>query len=186
MMMNKTMIAAALAAGVIFGYSGHAWTHAQAPDKLPMAGVAPAKDFPGARELPDPSVDYKVVFSVAAVAKPEEVHPTLKTIALYLNTLAHNGVPANHRHIAAVFHQGGGDAVFTNDVYKARHNGVNNPNIAMLHELKQAGVELRVCGQGVLGKKVDPKDVLPEVQVDLWAMTTMVNLQLRGYVRIGG
>ena len=23
-------------------------------------------------------------------------------------------------------------------------------------------------------------------QVDLWAMTTMVNLQLRGYVRIGG
>jgi hypothetical protein len=29
--------------------------------------------------------------------------------------LAHNGVPANHRHIAAVFHQGGGDAVFTND-----------------------------------------------------------------------
>ncbi len=26
----------------------------------------------------------------------------------------------------------------------------------------------------------------PDVQVDLWAMTTMVNLQLRGYVRIGG
>jgi len=33
---------------------------------------------------------------------------------------------------------------------------------------------------------VDPKDVLPDVQVDLWAMTTMVNLQLRGYVRVGG
>jgi len=27
---------------------------------------------------------------------------------------------------------------------------------------------------------------VPDVQVDLWAMTTMVNLQLRGYVRIGG
>jgi hypothetical protein len=38
----------------------------------------------------------------------------------------------------------------------------------------------------LLGKKVDPKDVLPDVQVDLWAMTMMVNLQLRGYVRIGG
>ena len=75
-------------------------------------------------------VDYKVVFSVAAVA---------------------------HRHIAAVFHQGGGDAVLANDVYKARHNGTINPNIALLHELKQAGVELRVCGQGLLGKKVDPK-----------------------------
>ena len=182
--MNKTLIAAALAVGLMFGYSGRAWT--QSDPKLPMPGYAPAKDIPGARELPNPEVDYKVVFSVAAVAKPEEIHPTLKTIALYLNTLAHNGVPASHRHIAAVFHQGGGDAVLANDVYKARHNGAINPNIALLHELKQAGVELRVCGQGLLGKKLEAKDVLPDVQVDLWAMTTMVNLQLRGYVRIGG
>jgi hypothetical protein len=41
-------------------------------------------------------------------------------------------------------------------------------------------------GQGLLGKKLEPKDVLPDVQVDLRAMTTMVNLQPRGYVRIGG
>jgi intracellular sulfur oxidation DsrE/DsrF family protein len=182
--MNKWMIAAALTLGVMLGYSGRAWT--QTDEKLPVAGYNPAKDIAGARELPDPGIDYKVVFSVAANAKENEIHPTLKTIALYLNTLAHNGVPANHRHIAAVFHQGGGDAVLANDVYKARHNGVDNPNIAMLHELKQAGVELRVCGQGLLGKKLEPSQVLPDVQVDLWAMTTMVNLQLRGYVRIGG
>ena len=182
--MNKVMIAATLTLGVVLGYSGRAWT--QTEQKLPVAGYDPAKDIPGAKELPDPGVDYKVVFSVAANAKENEIHPTLKTIALYLNTLAHNGVPANHRHIAAVFHQGGGDAVLANDVYKARHNGVDNPNIAMLHELKRAGVELRVCGQGLLGKKLDPLQVLPDVQVDLWAMTTIVNLQLRGYVRIGG
>ena len=182
--MNKLMIAATLAVGVMLGYSGRAWT--QTDPKLPVAGYNAARDFSGATELPDPTVDYKVVFSVAANAKPDEIHPTLKTIALYLNTLAHNGVPANHRHIAAVFHQGGGDAVLVNDVYKARHNGMDNPNIAMLHELKQAGVELRVCGQGLLGKKLEPSQLLPGVQADLWAMTTMVNLQLRGYVRIGG
>jgi intracellular sulfur oxidation DsrE/DsrF family protein len=182
--MNKFVIAAVLAAGVMLGYSGRAWT--QTDQKLPVSGYDAAKDIPGAKELPDPSVDNKVVFSVAATAKPDEIHPTLKTIALYLNTLAHNGVPVNHRHVAAVFHQGGGDAVLLNDVYKARHNGMDNPNIAMLGELKQAGVELRVCGQGLLGKKLEPSQVLPGVQVDLWAMTTMVNLQLRGYVRIGG
>jgi intracellular sulfur oxidation DsrE/DsrF family protein len=182
--MNKLLIAATLAGGVVLGYSGRAWT--QTDQRLPVAGYDAAKDIPGAKELPDPKVDYKVVFSVAANAKPDEIHPTLKTIALYLNTLAHNDVPANHRHIAAVFHQGGGDAVLANDVYKTRHNGTDNPNIAMLHELKQAGVELRVCGQGLLGKKLEPSQVLPDVQVDLWAMTTMVNLQLRGYVRIGG
>jgi intracellular sulfur oxidation DsrE/DsrF family protein len=183
-MMKKVMFAVALVLGVILGYSGRAWT--QTAEKLPIAGQAPAKDIPGAKELPDPSTDYKVVFSVAANAKEDEVHPTLKTIALYLNTLAHNGVPANHRHIVAMFHQGGGDAVLANDVYKSRHKGVDNPNVAMLKTLKDAGVDLRVCGQGLLGKKLEPSHVLPGVQVDLWAMTTMVNLQLRGFVRLGG
>jgi len=183
-MNTRTMIAAALVVGAVAGYSTRVWT--QGGEKLPMAGVAPAKDFAGAKELPDPGTDYKVVFSVAAQAKDDEVHPTLKTIALYLNTLAHEGVPAKHRHIAAVFHQGGGDAVLSNDVYKSRHKGVDNPNIAMLKELKDAGVELRVCGQGLLGKKLEPSQLLPGVQADLWAMTTMVNLQLRGYVRVGG
>jgi intracellular sulfur oxidation DsrE/DsrF family protein len=182
--MRNALIAAALAVGVVLGYSGRAWTQTDA--KLPMAGYNAAKDFQGAKELPDPATDYKVVFSVAANAKDNEIHPTLKTIALYLNTLAHNGVPANHRHIVAVFHQGGGDAVLANDAYKSRHNGVDNPNVATLHELKQAGVELRVCGQGLMGKKLQPSQLLPDVQADLWAMTTMVNLQLRGYVRIGG
>jgi intracellular sulfur oxidation DsrE/DsrF family protein len=182
--MKNAIIAAALASGVILGYAGHAWT--QPASKLPMPGYNAAKDFAGAKERPDPNVDYKVVFSVAAQAKDNEIHPTLKTIALYLNTLANEGVPANHRHLVAMFHQGGGDVVFANDVYQSRHNGADNPNIAILNELKQAGVELRVCGQGLLGKKVEPSQLLPGVQADLWAMTTMVNLQLKGYVRVGG
>ena len=72
-----------------------------------------------------------------------------------------------------------------NDAYKARF-GHDNPNVALIHELKQAGVDLRVCGQGLLGRKIDQSQVLPDIQVDLWALTTMVNLQLRGYVRVGG
>jgi intracellular sulfur oxidation DsrE/DsrF family protein len=182
--MQKSVMAVALATGVLLGYAARGWT--QTDPKLPVASANAAKDFAGAKELPDPNIDYKVVFSVAANAKDNEVHPTLKTIGLYLNTLAHNGVPAKHRHIVAVFHQGGGDAVLTNDVYKSRHNGVDNPNIAALAELKQAGVDLRVCGQGLLGKKLEPSQLLPGVQADLWAMTTMVNLQMRGYARVGG
>ena len=49
---------------------------------------------------------YKVVFSVATAAKkPDEVNPTLEAMARYVNTLAKNGVAADHRRIAAVFHQ---------------------------------------------------------------------------------
>ncbi|MGD9903970.1 MAG: DsrE family protein [Vicinamibacterales bacterium] len=174
-----------LAGGVVaVDYASRA-DAATVADTKPVASANAARDFPGARELPDPKTDYKVVFSVSATVKDDQVHPTLGLIGLYLNTLAQNGVPAKHRHFAAVFHQGGGDAVFSNEVYKARHNGVDNPNIAALKELHEAGVELRVCGQGLLGKKVEPSQLLPGVQADLWAMVTMVNLQARGYIRVG-
>ena len=51
--------------------------------------------------------------------------------------------------------------------------------------LKQAGVDIRVCGQGLLARKIDVTQVNPDIQTDLWAMTTLVNLQLKGYVRVG-
>jgi intracellular sulfur oxidation DsrE/DsrF family protein len=72
------------------------------------------------------------------------------------------------------------------DEFKSRYNGQDNPNIALIQAMKKAGVDFRVCGQALLGKKIDPKMVLPEIQVDLWAMTTILNLQTRGYVRAGG
>ena len=183
-MNRRTMMTTVVGGVVAAGYAGRA-NAAAADGKLPIASADAAKDFPGAQELPNPNTDYKVVFSVSAKVKDDEVHPMLKMIGLYLNTLAHNGVPSGNRHIAAMFHQGGGDAVFSNEVYKARHNGVDNPNIAALKELHEAGVELHVCGQGLIGKKVDPSQLLPGVQADLWAMVTMVNLQSRGYVRVG-
>lgn len=184
--MNRRTMMTTLAGGVVVaGYVGRANAAPGADGKMPVASAQAAKDFAGAKERPDPNTDYKVVFTVFAKVKDDEVHPTLKSIGTYLNTLANNGVPAKRRHIAAMFAQGGGDAVFSNELYKARHNGVDNPNIAALKELREAGVELRVCGQGLIGKKVDPSQLLPGVQADLWAMVTMVNLQSRGYVRVG-
>lgn len=184
--MNRRTMMTTLAGGVVAaGYAGRAHAAPAAEGKMPVASAQAAKDFAGAKERPDPNTDYKVVFSVSAKVKDDEVHPTLNAIGRYLNTLANNGVPAKRRHIAAMFHQGGGDAVFSNELYKARHNGVDNPNVAALKELHEAGVELRVCGQGLIGKKVDPSQLLPGVQADLWAMVTMVNLQSRGYVRLG-
>lgn len=154
---------------------------------LPVVGYDAAKDLPNARELPDPKTDYKVVFADGQDPKdPGEVNPMLPTIATYVNTLAKYGVPAEHRHIVIMFHQRtpGFDIILSNEAYKARYNR-DNPNIAIIHALKQAGVDIRACGQGVLGRKIDAKDVNPDITVDLWAMTTLVNLQLKGFVRVG-
>ncbi len=154
---------------------------------LLVPGYEAARDLPGARELPDPKTDYKVVFADGQDAKnPGDINPMLPTIATYVNTLGKFGVPAEHRHIVIMFHQRTPDIdiVMSNDAYRERYNR-DNPNIAIIHALKEAGVDIRVCGQGLIGRKIDMKQVNADVQIDLWAMTTLVNLQLKGYVRVG-
>jgi intracellular sulfur oxidation DsrE/DsrF family protein len=154
---------------------------------LPVPGVGAARDVPNAKEIPDAKTEYKVLFDVSrAPEKATDVNPMLTAAARYLNTLAKVGVPAEHRKIAVIFHQRGTPAVLNSDEFKKRNNGQDNPNIAIIQALKKAGVEFHVCGQAVLGAKIDPKDIQPEIQVDLWALTTIVNMELRGYVRIGG
>jgi len=54
----------------------------------------------------------------------------------------------------------------------------------MTRALKKAGVDFRVCGQATLGRKIDAKEIMPEVQRDLWALTTIIALQQQGYVLI--
>jgi len=153
---------------------------------LPVPGAGVAKDVPGAKELPDPHRMYKVVFDIAkAPDKPDKVNPALMIIGNYINTLAKWGVPADHRKIAVILHKGGANMIFTNEAYRSRTEGLDNPNIEMIKKLTAAGVSFRVCGQGVTAKKIPQKDILPEIEVDLWAMVAMVNLQLDGYVHIG-
>ena len=154
---------------------------------LAISGGGVAKEVPGAKELPDPNITYKVVFDLAAAApKVADVNPGLTGVARYVNTLAKYGVPAEHRKIAVVFHRNATEAILNNETFKARNEGHDNPNIALIEEMKKAGVDFRVCGQAVLAHKIDPKTILPEIELDLWALTTIVNLQMRGYVHIGG
>ena len=160
---------------------------AQSTTALPIPGIDAAKDVPNAKLSPDPKTTYRVLFDmVSAPAKPSDVNAMLQTTARYLNTLAKAGVPADRRRIAVIIHQGATPAILKNDAYKARNNGEDNPNIALMQALSKAGVELHVCGQALLSNKIDQKDIQPEIQVDLWALTTIVELQQRGYVRIGG
>jgi intracellular sulfur oxidation DsrE/DsrF family protein len=168
---------------ISIGLAGFACAQTEKPLLVPGFGVA--KEIPKATELPDPNVTYKVLFDVSKAApKPDEVNPVLDALARYLNTLDKWGVPADHRKLAVIFHQGGGQVILNNETYKER-TGHDNPNIALLQMLKKAGVELHVCGQGLISNKVEPNMVLPGVDVDLWALVSIVNFEMRGYARIG-
>jgi intracellular sulfur oxidation DsrE/DsrF family protein len=160
---------------------------AQSKQTLPIPGGQVATDIAGAKELPDPNMIYKVVFDIAGAApKMDDVNPGLEGVARFVNTLAKNGVPADHRKIVVVLHQKSTEIVLTNEAFRARNNGYDNPNLTLIQSMKKAGVDFRVCGQAVLANKIDPKTIVPEIELDLWALTTMVNLELRGYVHVGG
>ena len=159
--------------------------HAQSSQALPIPSVDAAIDFPNEHEMPDPSLTYKIVFDIGKGSeKIDDVNPGLTAISRYFNTLAKGGVPADHRKFVVVFHQEGTEIALNNAAYKALKDGHNNPNIALIHNMKQAGVDFRVCGQGVLARKIDMATINPEIQIDQWAMTTITTLQLRGYVRV--
>lgn len=162
----------------------------QAQSALPIPDGPVARDVPGAKELPDPDRVYKIVFDIGDDAPSlDEPHPKLNMIANVLNTLAKYGVPAANRKIVVVIHHRtkGIDMILNDETYAARNPGhPKNPNIPLIKALTKAGVDFRVCGQGVLAHKLDPKTILPEIQIDLWAMTTLLNLQLDGYVHVGG
>lgn len=181
--MNKLWICAALLLAASLAASRPAL--AQSDQALPIPDQPAATDIPGAHELPDPGTTYKIVFDIGKAApKVDDVNPGLVTIARYFNTLAKYGVPAERRKFVVVFHQGGTDIVLNSATFKARHDGHDNPNIAMIRSMKKAGIDFRVCGQALLANKIDPETVQPEIQIDLWALTTITNLELRGYIHV--
>jgi intracellular sulfur oxidation DsrE/DsrF family protein len=173
---------------VVLALAAAAPLSAQASDELAVPGYAVAVDVPGAHELPDPALDYKIAWGVGQGAEDPttQINPALPTVARYVNTLAKWGVPQAKRHIIVMFHQRSPDfdIVLNNEAFKKKY-GKDNPNIALISALKNAGVEFRACGQAVVGRKIDPKDVNSDIQIDLWAFTSFMNLQMKGYVRAG-
>ena len=160
---------------------------AQAQEELPISGYPAARDVPNAGMLPDPNREVKVVFdAVAAAENVDDVNPMLVAVARYVNTLAKYGVPQDKRKIAVVLHQGATPIILRHEEFKARYEGHDNPNIDLIRQLHSAGVAFHVCGQGATAQKIAPEDILDEVQLDLWALTTIIDLGMQGYVKIGG
>jgi intracellular sulfur oxidation DsrE/DsrF family protein len=184
-MVMKAWLTIGAAAAVLAGLASPAL--GQSEQVLLIPGVGAELDVPGAHEMPDPGRTYKVVFDVVAAASDvDETNPGLVGVARFVNTLAKHGVPAEHRQILLVLHREATEVILENGAFRSRHDGHDNPNIELIQSLTKAGVEIRQCGQALIGREIDPETVLPEVQVDYWALTTLLKFQLDGYVKVGG
>lgn len=79
-----------------------------------------------------------------------------------------------------VIHGPAAQFVINNDEYKKKFN-VDNPNVPLFKELKEAGVKIFVCGQSLNKRNIPKENVTPEVLPALSAITTLTTYQLKGY-----
>lgn len=138
-------------------------------------------EVPYAIDKPDPKIDYKIVVeSEGAIEHPDSLYRPFENIARMYNLHVYGGVPRNHIHLDVVIFYKAIFVILDNDSYKKKF-GVDNPNLKVIEEMKQAGINLYACGQSVTGFGIDPKTINPNFQVVLSRATTVSTRQMKGY-----
>jgi intracellular sulfur oxidation DsrE/DsrF family protein len=138
-------------------------------------------EIPFAVERPDPSMVYNIVVEVERESeKPDTINWALNNVARLLNLLSVGGVPASNVHLVVAIHGGAAYTSMNNEQYRAKYK-VDNPNLKLYQELQAAGVNLFICGQSIINRKIDRNRLVPEVKPALSMLTTVTTYQLKGY-----
>ncbi len=145
-----------------------------------ITGYGEVTPIENAGERPDPALNYKVVLNSTKGGSDTMPVPFLDKAAKVANLLAQSGVPAEHRHIVVIVQAAATFGVLNEAALKAR-GMAKNPNAELIAKLNAAGVSVRVCGQSLAAARIARSEVLPGVQIDLSALTTVGALQLKGY-----
>ena len=141
-------------------------------------------DIPNAKEKPDPKMQYNIVVDITdAAAKPDTINIYLEAVATLFNLHAVGGVPVKNIHMVVVLHKMATYSIFTNEKFQQKFK-VDNPNLALIKELSEAGVKFYTCGQTLIRGKIAENEIVPEVTVATSALTTLTTYELKGYSRI--
>ncbi|WP_299467356.1 DsrE family protein [uncultured Gimesia sp.] len=129
-----------------------------------------------------PRAGSKLCVDLTKGGDADKLNPAIEKVARFVNIYHGAGKSAVKPQIAIILHGDATLAVLNDDVYSKRFGTQGNPNLDCLHELHEAGVEIFVCGQSLIGKAGKPEEVVVFADVAVSALTTLVNLQTDGYV----
>jgi intracellular sulfur oxidation DsrE/DsrF family protein len=141
-----------------------------------VGGVVP---LPDAAEQPRKGA--KAVFDITSDAKPADLNKGLERVARLLNLYGSAGLKATDVKIALVVHGEATKSVLSHDVYRSRFASDRNPNLALIGDLRKAGVEVFVCGQALAYKGFERSEVSEGVKVASAALMVVINRQEDGY-----
>ena len=175
--MTRPLTACLLSLGLLVSSTALAAT----PPPLPITAAGAIHQVPHAAYQPDASATYKVVFAMTrGSAKPGDVNPALERVARTVNLYAAAGVPLDHLKFVAVA-SGPATSLVLDDAHYRAQFGVANPNLAAIAQLRKAGVDIAVCGQAMVEHHYDDAWAAKDVTIALSALTTITELQQKGY-----
>ncbi|WP_182865574.1 DsrE family protein [Rhodopirellula sp. JC639] len=128
-----------------------------------------------------PRSGTKLLVDVTRGGDPGKLNGAIEKVAKYVNIYAGAGAEPADVKIAVVFHGDATLAVLNPDAYADAFDVKSNPNLDLLHQLHESGVELYVCGQSLISKGSAPDDVAAFIDTAVSALTAVVNLQSDGY-----
>lgn len=180
--MNKIALMIA-AISLVLG-SGGAMASARFWQTPAIAGAGQIHPLPQSAYQPDRKERYKVVFELTgAAAQPDQPSPSLEHVARTVNLYAAAGVPLDHLKFVAIA-SGPATAIALDDAHYRQQYGTANPNLPVIEKLRKAGVDVAVCGQAVAEHHYRYDWIDPHVTLALSALTTIINLQQKGYALV--
>lgn len=130
---------------------------------------------------PDSEIEYKIVVDLKTLQRDKEsINPGLNNVARMLNLHGLGGVKAENLNVAVAIHGGATDVILNNEAYQKKYE-LDNPNLKLINELKEAGVELYVCGQSLLARKYEHEEVNSQVKIGLSMLTVVTTYMHKGY-----
>jgi len=127
---------------------------------------------------------YKVLMDIGkGPDDPAELNRGIESAARFLNLHTRNGIKPENLKLAIVLHGSAVHAALNDEAY-SEHFLVENANKKLITELKNAGVDIYICGQSAAYNAYTPGDLLPEITMAVSAMTVHVRLQQEAYQAI--
>lgn len=129
----------------------------------------------------DKTLHYRVSWDVTqGPEKPGQLVSGFRTPANFFVMAEQEGIPRRNVHLAIIVHGTATQSLLNREAYKAA-TGVDNESIPLLEALNEAGVQIIVCGQALINRKVPREGLLPFVKVSNSATMARAVLAAQGY-----
>ncbi|KGT92459.1 sulfur reduction protein DsrE [Erwinia typographi] len=130
---------------------------------------------------PAVSDSNKIVFQITkAENRPKDPNLGLQRVARVVNLYVASGVPANQLKFVVSVTGDGTPAMLNNEHYKKMF-GMDNPNLKLISQLREKGVDVSVCDQSVAFHHFQHDWIDKSVTHALSSPTTVSTLENQGY-----